>query len=183
MPRSGALILTAKAEETLNWIAYAKACGREGDLIVFNAESGHRFDPLHYEFTRPGRGAGDIESIIDLFATLVSIGHAENGPGHDPFWIRGTEQLMRNCIKLLELAGEAISIASIDEVIKSLPTRPGEEEEAAWQEQSRCARLIAAIKARKDTLTEEQWSDLDFATASSSRNGPPSTSARAPRWR
>ena len=24
-----------------NWIAYAKACGREKDLIVFNAESGH----------------------------------------------------------------------------------------------------------------------------------------------
>jgi hypothetical protein len=71
---------------------------------------------------------------------------------------------MRNCIKLLELAGERISIASIDRVIKSLPTRPDEHEEADWQAQSYCAQLIAAIKARKETLVPDQWSDLDFAT-------------------
>ena len=161
---SGGLVLTAKAEETANWIAYAKACGREQDVIVFNAESGHSFDPLHYEWTRPGRGAGDLESIIDFFSTLVSIGKKESGHGHDPFWERGNEQLMRNVIKLLDLAGERISIANIDRVIKSLPTKPEEHEQAAWQEQSYCARLIKAIKARKDTLTEDQWSDLDFAT-------------------
>jgi TraM recognition site of TraD and TraG len=163
-PHSGALILTAKAEETQNWIAYAKACGREKDVIVFNAESGHSFDPLHYEWTRPGRGAGDLESVIDFFSTLVAIGQKETGHGHDPFWERGNEQLMRNCIKLLDLAGERISIASIDRVIKSLPTHPDEYEEEAWQKRSYCAQLIAAIKARKDTLSEDQWSDLDFAT-------------------
>jgi len=165
VPNSGGLVLTAKAEETQNWIAYAKACGREKDLIVFNAESGHCFDPLHYEWTRPGRGAGDLESIIDFFSTLVSIGKKEGvGHGHDPFWERGNEQLMRNCINLLDLGGEAISIASIDRVIKSLPTRPDEHEEATWQNQSYCAQIIKAIKARKETLTPDQWSDLDFAT-------------------
>jgi hypothetical protein len=162
-PRTGGLILTAKAEETHNWIRYAKACGRESDLIVFNAESGHCFDPLHYEWTRPGRGAGDLESIIDFFSTLVSIGKKE-GHGHDPFWERGNEQLMRNVIKLLDLAGERISIASIDRVIKSLPTRPGEFEEESWQLDSYCAHIIASIRERKDSLTGDQWSDLDFAT-------------------
>jgi len=97
-PGMGGLVLTAKAEETQNWIAYAKACGREKDLIVFNAESGDSFDPLHYEWTRPGRGAGDLESIIDFFSTLVSIGKKEVGQSHDPFWERGNEQLMRNII-------------------------------------------------------------------------------------
>jgi hypothetical protein len=164
VPRMGALVLTAKAEETQNWIGYAKACGRERDLIVFNAESGHCFDPLHYEWTRPGRGAGDLESVIDFFSTLVSIGKKEVGHGHDPFWERGNEQLMRNVIKLLDLAGERVSIANIDRVIKSLPTRPGEYEEEAWQREAFCAQLIAAIKARKDTLTPDQWGDLDFAT-------------------
>jgi TraM recognition site of TraD and TraG len=164
VPNMGGLVLTAKAEETANWIAYAKDCGREKDLIVFNADSGLCFDPLHYEWTRPGRGAGDLESIIDFFSTLVSIGKKEVGHGHDPFWERGNEQLMRNCIKLLELAGERIPIASIDRVIKSLPTRPDEHEEALWQGQSFCAQLVKAIKARKDTLTPDQWSDLDFTT-------------------
>ena len=164
-PHSGGLVLVAKMEETQNWIAYAKACGREKDLIVFNAASGHCFDPLYHEyFLRKDRGAGDMESIIDFFSTLVSIGKKDIGHGHDPFWERGNEQLMRNCIKLLDLAGERVSIASIDRVIKSLPTRPGEHEETEWQSQSYCAKLVAAIKARKDTLTEDQWSDLDFAT-------------------
>ena len=163
MPSSGGLILTAKSEETENWKAYAKACGREKDLILFNADSGC-FDPLHYEWTRPGRGAGDLESIIDFFSTLVSINQKEAGQGHDPFWRLGNEQVMRNVIKLLDLAGKRISIANIDRVIKSLPTRVGEFEEEAWQKSSYCAQIITAIRARKESLTEDQWSDLDFAT-------------------
>lgn len=70
----------------------------------------------------------------------------------------------RNVIKLLDLAGERISIASIDRVIKSLPTRPDEYEEEAWQRESYCAQLVASIKARKDSLTPDQWGDLDFVT-------------------
>jgi hypothetical protein len=165
VPELGVLVLTAKAEETRNWIRYAKECGREKDLIVFNAESGHCFDPLHYEWTRPGRGAGDLESIIDLFSTLVSIGKKERVTAHDPFWERGNEQLMRNVIKLLDLAGERISIASIDRVIKSLPTQPDQHEEAAWQE-SPIARSssIPGSRAPGHAHTAEQWSDLDFAT-------------------
>jgi hypothetical protein len=163
-PGMAGLVLTAKAEETRNWISYAKACGREKDLIVFNADSGHCFDPLHYEWTRPGRGAGDLESIIDLFSTLTSIGKKEVGHGHDPFWERGNEQLMRNVIKLFDLAGERISIVSIDRVIKSLPSRPDEYEEESWQKDSYCAQLIASIRARQETLMPDQWSDLEFAT-------------------
>jgi hypothetical protein len=71
---------------------------------------------------------------------------------------------MRNVIKLLDLAGETISIVSIDRCIKSLPTRPGEYEEEAWQKDSFCAQLVASIRERKGTLTPDQWSDLDFAT-------------------
>jgi hypothetical protein len=163
-PQMGGLVLTAKAEETQNWIAYAKACGREKDLIVFNAESGDCFDPLHYEFTREGRGAGDVESILDFFDTIINIGKTEQGQGHDPFWSRGATQVQRNVINLLGLANERISIANIDRVIKSLPSRPDEHEEASWQKESYCAQLIESIKARKDTLTPDQWSDLDFAT-------------------
>jgi hypothetical protein len=71
---------------------------------------------------------------------------------------------MRNVIKLLDLAGERISIANIDRVIKSLPTHPGEYEEESWQKEAYCAQLIASIKERRETLTADQWSDLDFAT-------------------
>lgn len=160
----GGLVLVAKAEETQNWITIAKACGREHDLILFNVESGHCFDPLYYEWNRPGRGSGDLETIIDLFSTLLSISKKEVGHGHDPFWERGSEELMRNVIKTLDLAGERISIVNIDRAIKSLPSRAGEHEEEAWQKESYCASLIASIRERKETLTPDQWSDLDVAT-------------------
>jgi hypothetical protein len=62
------------------------------------------------------------------------------------------------------LAGERISIASIDRVIKSLPSHPQEYEEVAWQNTSYCAQLIAQVRARQDSLSADQWSDLDFAT-------------------
>jgi hypothetical protein len=163
-PHSGGLVLVAKSEEIHNWVNIAKACGREKDLLIFNAESGHCFDPLYYEWNRPGRGAGDLETIIDLFSTLMSIGKKEVGHGHDPFWERGNEQLIRNVIKLLDLASERVSIANIDRAIKSLPTRPGEHEEEGWQKESYCASLINAIRERKDSLSSEQWGDLDFAT-------------------
>ena len=70
----------------------------------------------------------------------------------------------RNVIKLLDLTGERISIAGIDRVIKSLPTRPEEYEEEGWQRESYCAQLIASIRERRESLTADQWSDLDFAT-------------------
>jgi hypothetical protein len=162
-PKMGGLVLTAKAEETRNWIRYARQAGREKDLIVFNAESGLCFDPLHYEWSRPGRGAGDLENVIDIFTTLAAVGRHEVGHGHDPFWERGNEQLIRNVVVLLDLAGEAVSIANIDRVIKSLPSRPEEHEEESWQKDSYCAQLIASIRARQDTLSPDQWSDLEFA--------------------
>ena len=163
-PACGALILTAKAEETSNWLRYAEQCGRSKDVVLFNEKSGLVFDPIAYEWSRPGRGAGDIENTVDFFSTLISLGNRESGSGHDPFWERGNEELQRNVIKLLDLAGEPISIVNIDRCIKSLPTRTGQFEEASWQKESYCAKLISRIKSRQETLTEDQWSDLDFAT-------------------
>jgi hypothetical protein len=105
-PGMGGLVLVAKPEETQNWIEMARACGREGDLIIFNAESGHCFDPLWYEWNRPGRGAGDLETIIDLFSTLLSIGKQHVGINNDRFWELAVEQLMRNVLVLLSLSQE-----------------------------------------------------------------------------
>jgi hypothetical protein len=161
VPTMGGLVMVAKAEESENWITYAKECGREKDLIIFNAQSGHCFDPMHYEWTRPGRGAGDLESILDFFTSLTTISKKEVGHGHDPFWENGATALERNVIRLIDLAGDPVSITNIDRAIKSLPTTPEEQEMESWQKSSYAAGLIKTIKDNKDTLTEEQWQDLD----------------------
>jgi hypothetical protein len=92
-----------------------------------------------------------------------SIGKKEGGHGHNPFWEFGNEKLMRETIKILDLAGEPVSIVNIDRVIKSLPSRLGEHEAPAWQKKSYCAQLIDKVRARQDTLTTDQWSDLEVA--------------------
>src|SRR5260370_14663309 len=69
----GGLVLTVKSTETQHWIDYAKTCGRAKDMVIFNAESGLSFDPLAYSWNQPGRGAGYLETIIELFTTLIAI--------------------------------------------------------------------------------------------------------------
>jgi hypothetical protein len=162
--RAGALILPAKAEETENWKGYVEDCRHKKDLIIFNEKSGLCFDPLYYEWKRPGRGSGDIESIIDLFSTLVSLGKKDVGHGHDPFWERGCEQIMRNVIKLLELAGETPSISKIDSAIKSFPTEPEKYNDPAWMKSHYVGELVNTIKANQKSLTKDQLSDLDIAS-------------------
>ncbi|MGE3511655.1 MAG: type IV secretory system conjugative DNA transfer family protein [Vicinamibacterales bacterium] len=160
----GGLVLTAKSEETRNWIEYARLAHRSQDLIVVSADSGHCFDPLFYEWNRPGRGAGDVESIIDLFTTLLTLGKPQGeGAGKDPFWERATEQLIRNVLILLSIAGEPISIASIHEFVQSLPSRPDELEEEAFRQRSYCAAVIEQIEQRASALPEEKRWDFNNA--------------------
>jgi hypothetical protein len=161
----GGLVLTVKSDETAHWVEYARACGREKDLIIFNAESGLTFDPLAYSWNQPGgRGAGYLETIIELFTTLLSIGKAqvrESSEGR--YFELAVEELIRAVLVMLSLAGEQISITAIHKIIVSLPTMPGQIEEAEWQSTSACAKLVLKLRDRKDTFTESQWQDLENA--------------------
>jgi len=156
----GGLILTAKAEETENWKRYFKMAGRENDLIIFNARNG-LFDPIWYEWNHGGKS---IEGIVELISTLASLAKQEGTNHEGPFWIRGVELLVRCSVTILDLGEMPVTLANIDRVIRSLPTYVGEADEKAWQSSSFCYELIERIRNRKDSLTEDQWSDLEEAT-------------------
>lgn len=160
----GGLVLCAKPDETQTWKSYARETGREQDLIIFNAASGHTFDPIFYEWNREGPGAADIENIVELFSTLLAIGKAPVGMSAERYFELAAEYLMRVAIVLLAQARVPLSIASLTDLIESLPTRPGESDTESWQRTSKCAAWIRAITERFDTLTPEQWSDLDIAS-------------------
>jgi len=160
----GGLVLTVKSDETAHWIEYAKACGREKDLIIFNAASCFSFDPLAYMWTQPGRGAGLIETNIEMFTALQAVGKPQVSVSSESRYFElAVEELMRATLVMLSLAKEPISILSIHRVITSLPTEPGQIEDAEWQQASECAKLVAKIRERKHTLTESQWQDLENA--------------------
>src|ERR1017187_516410 len=183
IPGSGGLVLTAKAEETQNWIAYARDCGRGGDLIVFNAESGDCFDPLHYEWTRPGRGAGDLESIIDFFSTLVSIGKKEVGHGHDPF---GSAAMNSSCATLSSCSISRASASLLPTLTASLsPFRPipANTRKNPGRRSRTALNLLPPLRSagKRSLPTNGAISTLPRNTFS--RNGRPSTNGRDRRWR
>jgi hypothetical protein len=160
----GALFTTVKSSDTPDYIALAKAANRGKHVTVFNVESGLRFDPLALLWNT-GRGAKNVEGIIDFFDTLLSIGKQHLGVNNDRFWDLAAQQAMRNAIHLIRLAGEPLSIINVARAIESYPKNPGEEETDPWRGESYTASLIDKIRARKSELTEMDWADLEVATA------------------
>ena len=156
----GGLVLTCKAEEIRLWQQYAKDTGREDDLIVFTPESGHLFDPIFYEWQAGGK---NIESLIEVFDTLLSIGEKRADSSADRFWSNAVQEQMRVSIRALDLAGEPISIANMNRLFTSFPTSPGEYETPEWQD-TYAGHVIALIRERQDSLSLEEWQDLDIIT-------------------
>ena len=66
IPNSGALILTAKTEETTNWLQYARDCGREDDVIVSTKRAASSSTPSHTNGTAQAaaRGTSRTSSIF-----------------------------------------------------------------------------------------------------------------------
>lgn len=69
----GGLVLTAKPDERELWEGYVRATGRERDLVIFSPDQPHGFNFLSYEMRRPGKGAGDTETLIKLFRYILAI--------------------------------------------------------------------------------------------------------------
>jgi len=162
----GILAHSVKSDDAVTMAGWAEDCGRGSDVQIVNEASGLRFDPLAYEWSRStGRGGADVESIISYFSTLLSLNQPKSGGNSERFWELAAEQAMRNAIKLIQLANEPLSIVNVHRAISSFPDHLGQQDEPGWEEHSYTASLINAIRARKDTLSETQWQDLETATA------------------
>ena len=117
----GGLVLTVKSDETEHWIEYANETGREDDLIIFNAASGFSFDPLAYIWQAGGRAAAQIETVVELFTILMSVGKVYQPSSGERYFEQAVEELLRATLVILSNAGEDISIIAIHKVIASLP--------------------------------------------------------------
>jgi hypothetical protein len=159
----GGLVLTVKSDETEHFIEYARQTGREKDVIIFNAESGLSFDPLYYVWNVPGRSAAHIETIVELFTTLMSVGKVYSASSQERYFENAVQELIRAALVLLSNAGDPISILSIHQVITSLPTENGQLDNPDWIASSYSGKLVLKLRERRHTFTESQKSDLDIA--------------------
>lgn len=131
----GGLVLCAKNDEVELWEEYCKTTGRENDLIVFSKNStilndkGEPepmvFNPIQYELTRPGEGAGDTFNLTNIFMNLHKIGNRATSDSEsrkdDRFWDNALKRIISRTIELITLAGEDLTFRNIVEVIYSSP--------------------------------------------------------------
>jgi hypothetical protein len=120
----GGLVLCGKPDERKNWEAYARATGRYEDLIFFDKTSGFEFNPLIYEQTRKGEGAGETSNMVNLYMNVFKLGQRVNGSqGKETsrFFENALRRLLSRTIDLLKLAGEELSIKNMIEVVTTSP--------------------------------------------------------------
>lgn len=136
----GGLVLCAKTDEPELWLRYAKETGRQSDIILLSRE---QFNFLHYEANRPGAGAGQTENLVTLFMQVAESANQRHGYATaDLYWERAVKQLLRNAVDLLSLAGQAVTLPELFEVIRSAPQDMEEAKSKAWQSESTCFKFI-----------------------------------------
>lgn len=167
----GGLVLTAKTDEPDLWRDYAKSTGRSTDLLFFGEDYLPRFNALEYERSRPGRGAGFTENLVQLFDTLGRMNDASGGKGNamnaGAFWRDEQRKIVRNAIDLLILGQFDVSFPTIQEIVLTAPQTPSQLKEAKWKKSSLCAIALEDAKERCDKLelSIAQERDLKICSA------------------
>lgn len=158
----GGLVLTAKNDEVLSWKRYAKAAGRETDLLIVGPGSPHKFNFLRYELKRPGTGAGHTENLVNLFCSVLEAAERKQGQGggQDAYWQRTLKQLLRNAIDLAVLSLDDIDLPSLYRIITSAPRSPEEAQSTDWQQSSACFALLEVAKSK--VIEPDRKNDLEL---------------------
>ena len=120
----GGVILCAKPDEAEEWKKYAHECGRGEDLIIFSEGSQWRFNPLQYEITRGGKGAGLTMNITELFMSVFKMGQRITGSSSEEkerFWENSMKRCVNRIVDLLKLSGEELSIYNMVELLSFAP--------------------------------------------------------------
>ena len=139
----GGLVLCAKTDEPELWRQYASESGRESDLVMFGDREPWSFNFMRHESLRAGAGAGLTENLVNLFMEVASIGSGEaRGRGGDPFWERAMRSLIRNCVDVLRMAGEPVSLHAMFDLIRSAPAQAADLNSPAWKSKSACWRQL-----------------------------------------
>jgi len=159
----GGLVLTVKSDETAHWLEYAREAGRLDDVKVFNAQSGLSFDFLAYLWQAGGRASAQIETIVEIFTTLMSVGKVYQPSSGEQYFEKAVEELMRATLVVLANAGEPVSITSIHAFITSLPSSREQVKSPEWELETYSGKVIENLRKNRSQFSQSQWGDLDIA--------------------
>ena len=168
----GGVILCAKPDETANWEQMAKEAGREDDLIIFREDSGLEYNPLQYEMTRGGKGAGEIFNLTNLFMEIYKMGNRLSGGGSsnesERYWDNALRRCINSLLLLLKLSKETVSIQNMQRLLSSAPLK--EEVEAGfklknqkfidWTQSSYCLKCLFKAENLVENDSDDEYVQL-----------------------
>lgn len=131
----GGLVLCAKTDEAALWEDYCKETNRQDDLIIFRKGAQHMegphkgrsliFNPIDYEMTRPGDGAGETQNITNIFMNLYRMGNRIAGEGEvkeERYWDMALKRCLNRTIELIKLCCEELTIKNMVKIVASAST-------------------------------------------------------------
>lgn len=154
----GMICMAAKSDDADTYFNYAKAAGREKQVIRVTPDGPWTFAWLSYELQHSS-SVEDVVHLISLISDLVEGKRTDSG---DPYWQRAAQVLVRSAVSLLQIADEPISLDTICDLVRDAPDSPDDVADESWRERSYCASVIALADARK---TPEQETEFELCCA------------------
>ena len=158
----GGLVLCAKVDERQVWEQYARAVGREEQLIVVDVNAQWRFNFLDYEYNRTPHAAKLKSNLVYLFRLMMELQDSSNSQAVEPFWKNEADKLLRHAIEVLTAAKGSVSLFAVHELIVSAPQTLAQVGEAEWQVESFLFQCVQEADAkvgnsRDFVLAKQYW--------------------------
>lgn len=163
---AGGLIACVKAGERARVEAMARKSGRGDSLIVVEPGGPWRCNLLDYVLRRPGVKGSRVEQVVNLLIAIVDVaerGESVDAGKNEAFWQRSLKVRIRNAVEVFIAAGERLSVEAMHRFMQSAPSTHEQVQEAGWQAESTCYRLIQKGLDGYASMSARQRSDFDLA--------------------
>lgn len=155
----GGLILTAKQQETSDWMKLCDSLGRAEDTAVVELKGCVRLNFLEYEASHPGLGSSITSNLVQFFQNLLSVVSAQRDQGmNDDFWKKTGQQLLSNLFDTFTLAKEPITLDGLCEFVDAAPQSLAMAKEGSWENLPYFGDVLtnAAIEAGRGTPADKR---------------------------
>lgn len=142
----GGLVLCVKSSQIGEFLASAKAEGRENDCLVLAAGGPHAFNPLEGE-TNPNEAAALVGELAEVLAEKV-----KGGGENDAFWRSQLAIILKNLFTLCWFAHRRLDVTLAAELFDDRANHVAEISDPGWQETSRLASAMRSAGKSQDDI-------------------------------
>ena len=147
------------------WKRWAKAAGREHQLVIVEPGGEWTFNPFLYLLALSDKTA-HTHSLVAMLMQLVEVAERADTVGDQAFWSRSLEAKLRKAVDLAKLStNNHFTLSTLYEIItQSPPDTEAIHAGSSWWETSACGRHLRQARERelRGELSEEQKSDFEL---------------------